>query len=367
MIHSIVYQEVKKIFSDTKIIVFIILLILLQVSVFNSAYHNWSNKIGDIKDYNQFADKWNGEIDWTVVDFDIISSLSNDTLEAKQLFDGDLESIWRFEYHCAASRSIAWSEEKLKLETNRENLSDTIYNQMMEHIEEPGYANCSGLNGFNQNILGTVSAFSINILIILVVSPLFAKEKSCNMDAVISSSFLGNGKIAFLKVLSVYFFMSIFIVVYYMCFLLIYLVAFDNWKALHMSLNYIPTLYMTPYKMNIMQYLIFSLLRFWLGTIASVTIACTISMSGKKSIGNIVKNSIVLFIPLALPKFGFIAKLTALFPVFAMQGYFSFSQYIDYKIGNIAITYRWVSICVMVFATILFLCIMFVRGKENEK
>ncbi|MCM1088481.1 MAG: hypothetical protein NC419_10010 [Muribaculaceae bacterium] len=366
MNRRIVYQEMKKIVSDKKNVAFVILFVLLQISVFGSAYHKWSDKVGDIGNYNLLADEWNGTIDWSQIDDGIIDSLNHDSSLAMQLLDGDTHSVWEFEYHCAAARNQAWQAQKAGLAIER-NDSDKMQYRMLEHVGEPGYANCAGLNAFNQNIPGTVSAVLSSIFIIFVVSPLFTKEKSCHMDAVITASYSGKRKNVFLKMAAVYLCMSIFAVMYYVGFLLLYLAVFGNWKALSMPVNTIATLYMSPYSLSVMEYLVFGLLRFWLGVMTSVTIACALSMNGKKNIGNMIKNFIVLFLPMALPRFGAMAKIGALFPVFAMQGYFSLSQYIDYKIGNIVVPYRWVSIGSMIFINGLLICFMLMRGKENEK
>lgn len=359
--NRVVYQEIRKIFFDRKVIIFIVLFGILQASAVVNGFHKWRDKVKDVKQYNKIADSRNGEIDWGIIDRNIVKSLDSGTDEAMELLDGDINSIWNFEYHCAASRSIDWQKEKDGLDLGK--TSEFHFCQMLNQVGKPEYVNCSGINLFAQNITGTISAVFISLLTILIISPVYVKEEKCNMDKIIRSSLIGTRKDHKCKMISVYTYVSVFVIMYYMFFLLIYLAAFGNWNVLHMPVNAVAALYMSPYKLNILQYVISGLLRLWLGAMTTANIACIASEIGRGSIGNMLISFAILFFPLVLPKFGLVAKIGGLFPIFTMQGYFSLSQYIDYSIGGRIITYRWMSAAVMVLLNIFCFGLLFWRKK----
>jgi len=363
---DMIIAEIKSITSNVTFKVLLFLLVSLQITGMFESYKPWKDIVVNIESYNNVADLWNGILDWEMIDKEEIDLDTGDINSSLEKYRDITKDTWYVEYLLAAYRNAAWYrnidflQEQLSIDAKK------IYQDNLRRLRivgEPTYVNCYGLNIFVQNLTGIATAFLIGVILVLLLSPIFVRDKQNSMDIIIESSKLGYRKNKIMKVYASFLLVFIIVSVYYFGFLFMYLMLFRDYQGIIYPINSLPVFSNSPYDSSILGYLIKSYLRLLLGSFAITGSSLLISEKSKSYVISIVLNLFLLLFPFIVPSFGLISKIMGLFPISSIQGLFTYDQYIGYEFGKYVLVYKDLSIGFLLLMNIISIYLICRRNK----
>lgn len=330
----------------------------------------WHKQVGDINSYNNMAKQYEGKVD---LDFQHISDTKNETsaisLEEKQALTLDKY------YSMAVDSAKMWNNKKDNnpkekytidyLEKFSSNLAeddkkndfaylDTIKNlNMLKTNTEPEFHNIEGWQRIYSYVLSRKGALLIEIVLLVLISPIFSDENANNMMTVIKSTKKGHKHIMWAKIITSLSFSIVWVTTFYVINVSLRIMLYKNSFFPTESLNNIRGYEFTPFNLSIFQGLIISYL-ITIVSVCSITIIfCLISSTQKNNIASICISSIFIILAFFTEGNSIFNKLISLLPGATIDSSSLLSQYVSYNILNTPVTYPVIALVSLVFIMIL--------------
>lgn len=346
MIKTMIKEELKKFFrSSLKWVLLIVF--LLNLAIIYIDYIEFKNQVGNVKEYNKFADSYEGKLDIQFANQCRKNSLQGNYADQ----DGDIKestienghgklAYFYSDYWMCSEYYKAW------LNVNGETDNNPIsYNTLKKYVSDSGnkddplypvkkleydmlgkvgapnyYYNIVGIKKIMVSITGgMISFFSIMLVLIVIAASVFSIENSSNMNSIILTSKNGRTRIMRAKMLVAQIISLFWISVYYWVSILLNLLLYDNCEKLSLPLNAVGSFYMSPYSLNIGQYLIIGYLFYFVGAFAIMGIFSVITVAVKNIVLSLGISLLIFLVPLFLPTNGMFGTIGILFPNISMQ------------------------------------------------
>jgi len=339
-------EELKKFFrSSLKWVLLIVF--LLNLAIICIDYKEFKSQVGDIKEYNKLADSYEGKLDIQFVDqcrknslqenyADQDGNVKESTIKNGQgklayfysdyWMHGEYYKAWLNINGETDNNPISYNALK-KYVNNSENKDEVLYPikkleyKMLDKIGAPNYYyNIVGIKKIMNSITGgMISFFSIMLVVTVTVASVFSIENISNMNGIILTSINGRKRIIRAKMIVVQLISIFWVSVYYWVSVWLNLLLYDNCEKLSLPLNSIGSFYMSPYFLNIGQYLIIGYLFYLVGTFAIIGIFSVISVAIKNIVVSLGISLLIFLVPLFLPTSGLFGTIGILCPNISMQ------------------------------------------------
>ena len=378
----LIKEEFLKIIRSPRMLVMLFMLCLLGINIFTD-FTEWKKTVGNIDEYNEYADGLNGEIDFSTIKKPV-SYMDDDGRyhfadETKSNND-KIRAVVQERYYYVAERNKGWwSSEEEQLEypytyTGIENYLSCLRNNGMEdsykyryyakellminQVGAPQFVNSVGTNELLQSLFGMQTSFiAICISLIILTAPIFSGEDANNMDMIILSTKNGRGKDVRAKLVSSALIGFLWITVLYLVLLLIHLLLYKNFSALWVNMNWIPVFHGSPYHLTTIQLIFWGYIAYLIGGLAVNMIYCLFSAMLKSAVLSFLSCFLITVLPIFFNPNGLTGMIAAHFPQVSMSADMLFGSYIAVNIFGRPILY---SITAPVLSIFIILCICLV-------
>lgn len=346
-------EEIKKLFRSPLKWVLIAILLLNWIIVLVN-YIDFIHRVGGVKNYNSFADQYEGTLDLEFAEQCRQNLLQGNYAESdgamrESTIDSGQGKLAYFysDYWMGSEYWKAWNQvegesenrpvsyEGLKKYLNNEkNKDDPVYPvkelefYMLSKTGAPNYFyNIVGIEKITSTVTGgALSLFSVMIGIIVVAGSLFSTETSSNMNGIILSAKNGREEIIKKKMAAAEIAMLLWTSVYYWISVLLNLLLYDNLGNLSVPLNAVSSFYRSPYSLTVEQYLVVAYLFYLVGVFATTAVFSVIFVAIQNIILSIGVSLLIFLIPLFFPPNGIFGTIAILFPNISMQANMLFQE-----------------------------------------
>ena len=153
-------EELKKILRSRLSVIVLIAIIIMQIVTALSSYKEIENKCGNIKAYNEYADKYNGTLDRSLVDSSDINKMLSDSYRRTE---NTKEAFFYEQYLAAIVRANDYGTGSSKVKT-------------------PTFQNTVGVNILVQNLTSVVSTIFALAGLLFALYPIFFRDMENGMD-----------------------------------------------------------------------------------------------------------------------------------------------------------------------------------------
>ena len=337
-------QELKKTLKYKATFFVMGIILLIQLTTAYSGYKELERKCGDVNAYNEFANKYNGELDFSLVDENDIENMKKDSYSRK---GNTIEDFFYSQYLAAIVRS-------------------QYYKENLGMNDVPKFYNSIGINALIQNITSSVSVIFVFVGLLFIIYPIFGVDSENEMDKVIYSTYLGRKKVVEAKSKAGLVLTFAWTTFYYFLITIFTISIYGNWNVIGVPINCIASVYSCSMKISVIGYLLLGYLLLIISALLMSACLFIIFSRISKAVFGIGLGLLFIFLPMFLPKNGNLGKAVCMFPSAFGSAQLIVGKNIEYLILNTRVPAYAVGIIVVPITTLVVLFIFkrsFWRGR----